>query len=57
VRPQFKSANHFGTEYGLDTILRNREAKCVAQEPRADLGMCLINETSAGDQMAGDWTD
>ena len=55
--PQFKIANQFSRETGLDATFRSNEAKCTAQGDRADLGICLINVTSAGDQAAVDRSD
>ena len=52
--PQLKMSSQLVTESGLETTLRSSEARCVAQDGRADLGICLINEISVGDHMAED---
>jgi len=50
VPAQLNNAIQCVAEAGSDTMDRNNDAKCKAQAARADFGMCLMKETTPGDQ-------
>ena len=50
VPAQLNNAIQCVAEAGSDAMDRNNDAKCEAQAARADLGMCLMKETTPGDQ-------
>ena len=54
--PQCRIASQFSVAPGCATALRSRLARCLAHDPLADFGICLMRPQSTGQKESENWS-